>query len=304
MGHLLALSGINIKTKQKNIMKTRILIPLMAGLALLCACKDKTGYEVVNNSSSADTVKKADSTVTLQPKLVKTADISFKVKNVQQTAERVNALTTSYGGMVMHHQMSSTAERSMDVRISDDSVMRVTSLSNIASMTIKVPQAKLEGFINQVARMGIYVNNSSMDITDKSLDYLSSQLKLKSRTELVSQQKNGKIIIKKPEDVLLLKDDMVDQQISNLGINDAVKNSVVALSFYQSNTINKEIIANNDPSAYKLPFFKRLGLAIENGWEVFVDIIIGLANLWVFILAGLGVWMIIRHYRSKALVKL
>jgi hypothetical protein len=283
-------------------MKTRILIPLMAGLALLCACKGKTGYEVVNNSSSADTVK-IDSAATSQLKLVKTAGISFKVKNVQQAAERVTALTTNCNGMVMHHQMSSTAERSLDVRISDDSVMRVTSFSTTASMTVKVPQAKLEDFMNQVAHMGIYVNNSSMDITDKSLDYLSSQLKLKSRTELVSQQKKGKIIIKKPEDVLLLKDDMVDQQISNLGINDAVKNSIVTLSFYQSNTINKEIIANDDPSAYNLPFFKRLGMAIENGWEVFVDVIIGLANLWVFILAALGIWMIVRHYRTKALVK-
>ncbi len=302
MGHLLALSGINIKTKQKNIMKTRILIPLIAGLALLCACKGTTGYEVVNNSSNADTIK-VDSTANSQAKLVKTACINFKVKNVQQTAEHVTALTTSCNGMVMHHQLSSTAERSLDVRISDDSVMRVTSFSTTASMTVKVPQAKLEDFMNQVARMGIYVNNSSMDITDKSLDYLSSQLKLKSRTELVSQQKKGKIIIKKPEDVLLLKDDMVDQQISNLGITDAVKNSVITLSFYQSNTINKEIIANDDPSAYNLPFFKRLGMAIENGWEVFVDIIIGLANLWVFILAGLGVWMIIRRYRTKILFK-
>ena len=138
-----------------------------------------------------------------------------------------------------------------------------------------------------------------MDITDKSLDYLSAQLKLKNRTELVSQQKKGKIIIKKPEDVLNLKDDMIDQQIGNRQIDDAVKNSIVTLSFYQSNTINKEVIANDDPSAYNLPFFRRLGIALENGWSIFVDVIIGMANLWVFILAGIGVWLLVRNYKSK-----
>ncbi|HEY2582926.1 MAG TPA: DUF4349 domain-containing protein [Mucilaginibacter sp.] len=281
-------------------MKKRILIPLLAGLALLWACKGKgrADYEMLNNSSGADSAK-IDSAATGQPKLVKTAGINFKVKDVPQTAERISTLTASLNGMVVHHQMTSTNERSQDIRISDDSVMRVISFSTVANMTVKIPQAKLEDFMNQVSRMGIYITSRSMDITDKSLDYLSSQLKLKNRTELVNQQKKGKVVIKKPEDVLSLKDDMIDEQINNMGINDAVKTSVITLSFYQSNTIYKETIANDDPSAYNLPFFKRMGMAIENGWEVFVDVIVGLANLWVFILAGIGSWILIRNYRGK-----
>jgi len=282
-------------------MKTKILIPLLAGVALLCACKGKGGYEVINNSSSADTVSRADSAT--GPKLVKIADMHFKVKNVQQTSEHIASLVTGYNGMVIHHKMGSTPERSQDIRISNDSVMRVTSISTSADMTVKIPSAKLEEFMNQVAHMGIYVNNRGMDITDKSLDYLSSQLKLKNRNELVSQQKRGKIIIKNPANVLALKDDQVDEQISNRGIDDAVKNSVVSLSFYESNTINKEIIANDDPSAYNLPFFKRLVMAMANGWGIFVDVVIGIANLWVFILAGIGIWVLIANYKTRRLFK-
>jgi hypothetical protein len=281
-------------------MKIKFLIPL-AGLAFLCACKGKSGsYEVVNNSISADSIRSADSVSA--PKLVKTAGIHFKVKNVQQTAEHITALTTSINGMVIHHQMGSTAERSQDIHISNDSVMRVTAFNTSAEMTVKIPSTRLDDFLNQVGHLGIYVNDRSMDITDKSLDYLSAQLKLKNRAELVSQQKKGKIVIKKPEDVLNLKDDMIDQQIGNRQIDDAVKNSIVTLSFYQSNTINKEVIANDDPSAYNLPFFRRLGMAIENGWGIFVDVIIGMANLWVFILAGIGVWVLIRNYRGKKVI--
>ena len=278
-------------------MKTKFLIPL-AGLAFLCACHGKSGsYEVVSNGSSADSVSKAD-TVSA-PKLVKTAGIRFKVKSVQQTAEHITALTTGINGMVIHHQMGSTAERSEDVRISNDSVMRVTAFNTTAEMTVKIPSAKLDEFLNQVGRLGVYVNDRTMDISDKSLDYLSAQLKLKSRAELVSQQKKGKIIIKKPEEVLNLKDAMIDQQIGNRQIDDAVKNSTVTLNFYQSNTINKEVIANDNPSAYNLSFFKRLGIAIENGWGLFVNVVIDLANLWVFIASGIGVWMGIKYYRGK-----
>ncbi|WP_295675096.1 DUF4349 domain-containing protein [uncultured Mucilaginibacter sp.] len=281
-------------------MKTKFLIPL-AGLAFLCACKGKSGsYETLNNSISADTLMKDSIS---GAKLVKTAGIHFKVKNVQQTAEHIAALTTGINGMVIHHQMGSTAERSQDIRISNDSVMRVTAFNTTAEMTVKIPSTKLDEFLNQVGHLGIYVNDRSMDITDKSLDYLSAQLKLKNRAELVSQQRKGKIIIKKPEDVLNLKDDMIDQQIGNRQIDDAVKNSIVTLSFYQSNTINKEVIANDDPSAYNLPFFRRLGMAVENGWGIFVDVIIGMANLWVFILAGIGAWVLLRNYRGKKIIK-
>ena len=283
-------------------MKTKFLIPLMAGLALFCACKGKHGgYEVVNNSviAAADSAK-MDSVNLTQTKLVKTAAIRFKVKNVQQAAEHINALTTAINGMVIHHEMGSAADRTEDVRISNDSLMRVTSFNTTAKMTVKIPSDKLESFMDQVSRMGIYVNYRKMDITDKSFGYLSSQLKLKSRMELVSQQKLGKVIIKNPEHVLNLKDDMIDQQIGNRQIDDEVKNSIVELSFFQSNSINKEIIADDDPSTYNLPFFKRLGMAFENGWRLFVNIIIGMANIWVFILASVGTWMIVRHYKKMA----
>jgi len=284
-------------------MKTKFFIPFVA-IALFCACKGKGGgYELVNNSagssgaSDMDTSKKADTSAA--QKLVKTAGISFKVKNVSKTAERVNSLANSFGGMVTHQQMGSSAERSDDVRISADSVIRITSLSTTAEMTVKVPSIKLQKFMDSVASMGMYVTNRSLDITDKTFDYLSAQLKLQSRDELVKQQKTGRIIIKDPAKVLDLKDDMIDQQIGNRQIDDAVKNSVVNLSFYQSNTINKEVIANDDPSAYGLPFFKRLLMACENGWNLCLDIIIGLANVWFLVAIGGLVWFGLRHYNRK-----
>lgn len=285
-------------------MKTRVLAPLIAGIVLLCACKGKgvSGYEAFNSSRADSDTTKKDTVTTLQPKLVKTAGIHFQVKNTGQTAERITAFTKQCKGIIVHKRINSTAERSLDIHISDDSVMRVTSFHTIAEVTVKIPSSKLEDFMEQVARLGIFVDESSMDVTDKSLDYLSAQLKLKSRTELVTLQKKGKVVIKKSEDVLQLKDEMADEQISNMGIDDAVKSSTVNLSFYENSIINKQIIANDDPSAYNLPFFKRLAMAFKNGWGIFVELIICLTNLWVFILATAFALMFIKRYKPKKLV--
>lgn len=99
--------------------------------------------------------------------------------------------------------------------------------------------------------------------------------------------------------MLWLKDDMIDGQINNQRIDDAVNYSVVSLNFYQSNTIYKERIANDDPSAYKMPFGNRLLMALSNGWYLFVELVLGLAKLWVLILTGIGLWLAFKAYKRK-----
>jgi hypothetical protein len=285
-------------------MKTKMLLVLLVVAALLAACKGKSSgdYEFINNkkslSSAADSASIADTSKVVS-KLVKTAEINFKVKNVQQTSENIAALTKQYSGMVMHHKVQSSAGQSRDVHISNDSIMRIAAFNTTADMTIKIPSDKLEDFMMKVSHMGIFVNINQMDIEDRSLDYLSARLKMKDRQELVAQQKQGKIKIKNPNDVLALKDDMVDAQIGNLKTDDAIKYSVLSLNFYQSDTILKENIANDDPSAYNIPLLQRLGLAFANGWAIFMDLLVGLINLWVFILAGIAIWMGYRFYRKR-----
>lgn len=285
-------------------MKKKLFLALLAGVLLLGACKG-SNYEALRDekasSTSADTVAVADTSKVdvASTKLVKTADMRFKVKNVQQTGDAIAALTTRDGGMVMHHQMVANVERSEDIRVSDDSVKRVSALSTNADMTVKVPSEKLESFMTEVSHMGMYVTLRKMDIEDRTLDYLSEKLKLRNRQDLVDQQKKGKVVIKNPVNVMLLKDDMVDQQIGNMRTDAAVKYSVVSLSFYQSNIIHQEMVANDDPSAYQLPFFKRLVIAMSNGWYVFVELLLGLANAWVFIVLAIGLWVLYRYYKRK-----
>ncbi|MGN6395167.1 MAG: DUF4349 domain-containing protein [Mucilaginibacter sp.] len=286
-------------------MKAKILIILVGGIVLLSACKGRHGSEEF--ASSADTamyVNKAFGDTVATVKLIKTADMRIKVKNVRQTCQDVSALTKSYNGLVIHNSVSSCPVRSSDIRKSSDSIIRVTATSTIGEITVKVPAEKLEDFMNKVERMGLYVNTRQLDISDKTLDYLSARMKLKNRAELIAQQKSGKVVIKNPANVLLLKDDMVEQQINNQQIDDAVKNSVITLSFYQSNTIYKETVANDDPSSYRLSFFNALCNALGSGWLLFQNVLLGIGYLWVFVLLTfVGVYIRYRFKKHVAVAK-
>lgn len=282
-------------------MKTKFLIPL-AGVALFCACK---GYSPANSvdSTSADfqkekAISSRSDTSHAGQKLVKTAGMRFKVKNVQQTSDQIAALTANCGGMVIHHFINTATTDSTNLRKSNDSLLRITVVNTIAEMTVRIPPAKMEDFVSQVARMGIMLNNMKMDINDKTLAYLSTRLKLKNEKELADNPGKG------PGNLLDFKNHLVDKQISNLKTDDSVKNSTITLSFYESSVINKEIIANPDLSAYNFSFSTRLATAIDGGWHVFVEILLALAYFWVLIPISVVSWLVVRYYKRKKPVEM
>lgn len=279
-------------------MKTRIFIAI-AGIALFAACKGSSNYD--SQASGADTVSlTTNKPLSTNPKLVRTADMNFKVKNVQQTGDSIAMLTNRYNGMVMHHQMASEVENAENIRISNDSIRQVTIYKTTADMTVKIPSANLEDFMNHVGRMAVLTMSRKMDVEDKSFDYTSAELKVKNRKEWVAQTKTmDKESAKDPDAVLALKDGMVDNQVNNLKTDAAVKYSTIILSFYQDKTISKQLIANDYPSAYHPPFFSRLLMALANGWYIFSEIILGVANMWMFVLAGITLWMGYKMYKRR-----
>jgi len=293
-------------------MKSKILIPL-AGVALFCSC---SGVHKKSSSDSVTSVTVATKSIAPQhdttvsrpaepaPKLVKTADIRFKVKNVAQTTQRIAALTTSLNGTVIHHFINSSTGDSTTIKKSDDSLMRITVINTTGEMTVKIPPANMETFLGQVAQMGILIKTSRMDISDKSLDYLSTKLKDENEVAALKQKKNAGTV--DADNELATKNRLVDQQMNNRRIDDSVKNSVVVLSFYESSIITRETIANADLTAYSLPASKQLATSLANGWGYFVQVLIWLANLWVLFPLGIGAWLGLRYYtrRKKFLMEL
>jgi hypothetical protein len=276
-------------------MKTKIVMVLLAGTALLAACKGSgSGSEADSAKRDSAQLDSAENT-----KLVKTGEIRFKVKDVRQATAQISKITTLCGGMVMHHDMHSNIISQQNINMPNDSVKKLTVYNSTADMTIKVPVEYVEILMDSITKMGDYVDNRKMEVEDRSLDYLSEKLKAQNRIASVKQRRNIKLTQRSADSILLLKDDVVDRKISNMRTDEAAKFSVLNLSLYQNNTVAKEVVLSDDPSDYKGPLSTRAGIAFSNGWYYFSAIIVGLLNLWVFILIGAGVWIGIIIYKKK-----
>jgi len=267
---------------------------------VFAGCNAEHKAEGVDYAATDTIAADAISNGELVEKMTKTADMRFRVTDVQRTKEDLANTIRKQGGLVMEFSINSSIQNAEKVKFSTDSLKEITSYRKEGYLVARVPSEKLDEFTNQIAGMAVFVDNQSLKMQDKSLDYLENKLKSENRQEAVAQIK--KVATKKSANVassMYLKDDYVDKKIENLNIDKQVKYSTITLSFYQDNTIKTMIVANDNIYDYKPDFFRRLGLNLIDGWMYFKEFILFFARLWMFVLAGVAVYFVIRHYAKK-----
>jgi hypothetical protein len=268
----------------------------IAIISILFSCNGDRKYassdyaenrSVVSDSTSSDT--------TATPKIIKTADMRFRVKDVQQTKENLSATIKAQGGTITEFVIESVIQESDKVKYSLDSLKEITSYRKEGTLIAKVPSEKLDDFTNIVAKMAVFVDNQSMKMDDQSVTYLANKLKAQNRIAALNTIK--KTATRKGNNVetaVYLGDDYIDKKIENMNIDNKVKFSTITLNFYQDNTVNTLVVANDRLSDYGPGFFQRLGLNLFVGWSFFKEFILSLATIWPLFAVGIALFLIIR----------
>ncbi|RZL49961.1 MAG: DUF4349 domain-containing protein [Pedobacter sp.] len=279
----------------------------IAAIILMFGCNSNKEKDYASSESlnKAETTEAADAAVaadsTASPKIIKTADMRFRVKDVQDTKENLSKTIKAQGGTVAEFSINSYIQESNKVRYSVDSLKEITSYRKEGMLVAKIPSEKLDDFINTIARMAVFVDNQSMKMDDQSIAYLANKLKAQNRAEALNTiNQTAKRKGNNVETSLYIKDDYVDKKIDNMNIDNRVKFSTITLNFYQDNTVKTLIVGNDNLSDYKPGFFKRLGLNMIDGWKYFKELILALSHLWMFFAVGFAIFFGIRYYmRSR-----
>lgn len=262
------------------------------------SCNSKKGSNLENSDVTAANLETTDSL--LSEKIIKTADMRFRVKDVQNTKEKLSSAIKAEGGTVAEFTVQSNIQQTEKVKYSADSLLELTSYRTEGLIIAKVPSEKLDEFTNKVAKMAVFVDQQSLKMDDQSIVYLSNKLKNQNRVEAVEQlNKHANKKSNNVETSLSLKDDYVDKKIENLMIDSKVQYSTITLNFYQDNTVKSILVGNDDLYSYRPNFFTRLGLSFQNGWYIFKEFILVAMNLWVWILIGVAAYFSFKYYRKR-----
>lgn len=235
----------------------------------------------------------------MSEKIIKTADMKFRVKDVQKTKENLGEAIKGEGGTLANFSIQSQVQQSEKVSYSADSLLELTSYRTEGSITANIPTDKLDDFTNKVAKMAMFVDQQSLSMDDQSITYLANKLKNQNRTAAVQQlDKNADKKSNSVKTAVDLKDRAIDNKINNMLIDSKVNYSTITLNFYQDNTVQKLVVGNDRLQDYRPTFFKRLWLNVQNGWVIFMEVILAIANLWMLILILVIGYLAYKHFRK------
>jgi hypothetical protein len=264
----------------------------------LFSCNSNKDSKLENSDATSANLETTDSL--LSEKIIKTADMRFRVKDVQNTKEKLSSAVKAEGGTIAEFTVQSNIQQTEKVKYSTDSLLELTSYRTEGLIIAKVPSDKLDEFTNKVAKLAVFIDQQSLKMDDQSIVYLSNKLKNENRVEAVEQlNKHANKKSNNVETSLSLKDDYVDKKIENLMIDSKVQYSTITLNFYQDNTVKSILVGNDDLYSYRPNFFTRLGLSFQNGWYIFKEFILVAMNLWVWILIGTAAYFSFKYYRKR-----
>lgn len=288
---------------------------LLATISLMTSCKknesrEEYAEEQASSSVSADSI--SSSAAVEKPgsdrKFIRTADIKFKVKNVPQSTYVIENITNKFDGFVIYTNLQSNIINETASKVSQDSTLETIRYNVINNITIRVPNTRLDTVIKSIAKQIDFLDYRLIKADDVSLKMLSNKLaqnrgsSTEKRVENAIATKGAKINdVMNAEETLADKKEQNDNaKLNNLSMQDQVNFSTLTLEIYQRETVKQTMVANSkDYNDYKPNIGIRLFDSVKTGWNVLLDILVFLIQIWWLILLALGGFLLYKKYLKK-----
>jgi len=241
-------------------------------------------------------------------KMIRTADIKFKVKDVINATYNIENIVVKHDGFVENTNLTSQIDNTQETCIKEDSALVTIYYSVINTFVLRVPNTKLDTVLKEIAQFVDFMDYRIINAKDVTLDLLSKRLEKNRLERYDSRMMNaidnkGKRLndVTDAEDNLLQKQRQADEaKLANLQILDRIQFSTITLSLYQNQSIKYETIAKEKKiKSYSTPFGIRFVDAMKFGWTIIKEIFLFLVNLWAIILIAGSVFLGVKYFRKK-----
>jgi Domain of unknown function (DUF4349) len=258
---------------------------------------------VQNISSSAAVMSTTDS----GRHFLRTADIKFKVKDVAAATYGIENIVSRHGGFIRYTNLSSQVNDKSVVQVSPDSSMEITRYAVTNTITLSVPNNRLDNTLKDLAVHIDYLDYRVIRAEDVSLQLLSNSLANKRSEKFKQRMENGvsnnrkKLAETTEAENLLMKTQQTsdEAEITNLDLTDKVNFSTVKIDMYQNEGVLNQMVAfEKQVIPYQQDFFSAFKDSIAAGWSIIEYVVLLVVRLWAVILIGIGVYLLIKKYSA------
>jgi hypothetical protein len=236
-------------------------------------------------------------------RLIKTANLVFKVANVEKATLQIENIAYIYGGFTLKSEIRTTEQQSSSYRINKDSiyVVGVNEIEN--NMCIRVPQAFLDTVLMRFSRIWLQLDERSVNAEDVTVSYLANELRsrVKLKTALTinkAAQQGGKTtdLVDAAQSADNYMSQGVDRQIENLELQDKVDFATINIRIYQDQTQFQRREANYKIEEYRESFGSRMADSLLFGWDIVLGLLLFLAKGWSVFLIMLGGFLLVFYF--------
>jgi cbb3-type cytochrome oxidase subunit 3 len=255
-------------------------------------------------SSSAATVNTKDTV----RKFIRTADLKFKVPDVVKTTYKIEDITSSFGGFVEETSLASNIQNRTETQVSEDSTLETTYYIVTNSMTLRVPDVKLDTALKSIAPLIEYLDSRVVTAQDVRFDIYANQLAIarsgkqehRVTTTMDHRGKNIGEVSTGEDHPLEAQERADDARVDNLRLQDQIAYSTIHLNIYQRQALKRELIANDkNITAYEPSLGHRIGEALQFGWKTLESIVVSLVKIWGILAFILVLFIVYKLYSNR-----
>ncbi len=225
-------------------------------------------------------------TVSVQRKVIKTADFSIKVKEVEKSTKRIEEMVAAHEGFMSALNMTNSS-------------YRITN-----QLTIRVPANRFDELMNTIETESIYTNYRRINAKDVTEEYLDIETRLHTKKQvrdryvaiLRDKAKTVEEVLKAEEAIRVIQEEIESREGRLNYLKNRVSLSTINLEIYQ------EVPYTPDRGS-RTTFWTRLKQSAADGWTIVVSLVLGLVTIWPLVLLGVLVIWRRKWLRKKLLGK-
>jgi len=246
-----------------------------------------------------------------QPKLkadsnrafVRTADLSFKVKDVKNATFDIERIVSEHNGYVTSSILESDVIYKNSLRVSKDSMLDITNYTVHNNIIMRIPNTELDKTLTEITGLIDYLDYRKIKAEDVTKEFLAAKfsenrfVNHKKRLEKAIDDKGKKLDqMVEAENELLVKQEWADNsKLNTMELAHDVSYSTVSINIYQKETTKKEMYAYSAPvEPYTPNFGNKFISSVTDGAAVFGDILLFFVKLWPIAIVVIGIVALIK----------
>ncbi|MBC7721089.1 MAG: DUF4349 domain-containing protein [Pedobacter sp.] len=208
-------------------------------------------------------------------KVINEGEIHFKSGNVELTRKSLFTNVKALNGYVSEDRVSNENDK-LEYHI-----------------TVRVPANNFDKLLQCVSKNAVEIeskNITALDVTEEFID-IEARLKTKKELEnryilLLSRANKVEEILSVEKELGILRGDIESTEGRLKYLNSKIEFSTLTIFFYDKNDSSFNLIS-------------KVSDGLQNGWKIFLWIIVAIFNIWPFILIVIGIITIIKWKKRK-----